>query len=152
MSHDPPPGAAVANRGLTSQPSRIGQRHWPVFVLLLALAFVGHDVVMTSPVAHAVPEATPLAHHQAPLPSTNLVLVMDGDWATTALQHMSPCLASRVAKAPSGMTVQAEREIANAVLPVDRLVQKQGDVVIATDLPPPLPPDIRRALLQVFLM
>ena len=213
------------NQGLVIQSRRRVRTRWPLVTLLLALVLVGHDLMMTSPMAHAAP-LPELGHHQdrfhmadpdagaerptfppgagatsrighalgvgadlvsaratipgrfglTAMPSTRaredttssptLGRGLPGEqtaagpaiapaWESTRSKTphgASQCPANRVAKAPSGISVDAEGEAVNAGAVMEGFVQELSNIGLPGDSPPPLSAGTRRALLQVFLM
>lgn len=126
---------------------------WGVLALLLALGLVGHDVMMTSPVAHAAPGPTASGHaaDRDPVDAT-MVMLEEPDWSATPPHGASPCPANRVAKAPSNLSIAFEAEQVNPLAALLGLHQRLNVTPLPGDLSPSLTASTRRALLQVFLM
>lgn len=146
---EPGSGAAVERhrRGLTPT-----SRGWPAVALLFTLVLVGHDLMMTSPEAHAAPEATTSTHaggrdHAVANMAMSLV-----DWSATAPHGVSSCPVNRVAKAPSIASISAGAELDNAIVAISEFDHKPLMRPLPGDSSPPLTASARRAFLQVFLM
>ncbi len=125
---------------------------WGVFALLVALALVGHDVMMTSPAAHAAPEMMTPAHAAGRDYDTANMVIVERDWSATMPHGASPCPVNRVAKAPSILSIGFEADQVNALAALSVIDQKLNVAPLPGDSSPPLTASTRRALLQVFLM
>lgn len=126
---------------------------WGVFALLVALVLVGHDVMLTSPVAHAAPGAM-ASDHAAGRDHVvaNMVMLEEPDLSATPPHGAAPCPASRVAKAPSIRSIGFEAERVNPLAALSGLDQRLNVTPLPDDSSPLLTASTRRALLQVFLM
>lgn len=138
------------DQGGASKATRRGQGQWPAIVLLLALALVGHDLLMTMPRAHAAPASSLPAHHQVATLAHELgSLVGTHSWITHP-HSVSECPAVRIARVPTGIAVEAQ---ASTGFGCDlTLALRVSPVSISHPTIPPLSAETRRALLQVFLV